>query len=144
MPTMLTWGENSASPLYKMYEAATGIVGTSKLNYGEAKHSMGQAIARMVGVNTYGVDPELTAIKNVQIMQYRMADLDADYKRDIRGVMAQANNAEPGSDKERKWLDKADKLIAEYTIQKMALAGDMQEMMDLSEIHPNLKVKDMK
>lgn len=144
MPTMLTWGENSASPLYKMYEAATGIVGTSKLNYGEAKHSMGQALARMVGINTYGVDPEMTAIKNVQIMQYRMADLDADYKRDIRGVMAQANNAEPGSDKERKWLDKADKIIAEYTIQKMALAGDMQEMMDLSEIHPNLKIKDMK
>jgi len=144
MPTMLTWGENSASPLYKMYEAATGIVGTSKLNYGEAKHSMGQALARMVGINTYGVDPELTAIKNVQIMQYQMADLDAAYKRDIRGVMAQANSAEPGSKKERKWLDKADKLIAEYTIQKMALAGDMQEMMDLSEIHPNLRIKDMK
>ena len=126
MPSLLT----SQGALYKMYEAVTEKVGTSKLNYGEAKHSMGQAIARLFGINVYGVDPEMSAIKNVQVMKYRMADLDSGYKRMIRDPnLTEQDRAE---------------LIAEYRIQKMALASDMQDMMELAEIHPNLKVKDMK
>jgi len=120
---------NSQGAFYKMYEAATGKVGASKLNYGEAKHTMGQAIARLAGINTYGVDPEMTALKNVQVMKYRMADLDLAYKREIRNPNL--------SDEQRA------EIVAEYQMQKMALAYDMQRMAELADINPKLKVKDM-
>ncbi len=121
---------SSQGAFYKMYEAAAGIVGTSKLNYGEAKYTMGQAVGRLIGMNTYPVDPEMSAIKNVQVMKYRMADLDAGYKKMIRDPNL--------SDSER------EKLITEYKMQKMALAIDMTDMAQLAKIHPNLKIKDMK
>ena len=126
MPSLLT----SQGAFYKMYEAATNKVGTSKLNYGEAKHTMGQAVLRILGINTYGVDPEMSAIKNVQVMRYRMADLDAGYKRIIR---------DPNLSKSER-----EKMITEYKMQKLALGIDMQDMADLARVHPNLKIKDMK
>lgn len=126
MPSLIT----SQGAFYKMYESAAGKVGSSKLNYGEAKYSMGQAALRLAGINTYPVDPEMTAIKNVQVMKYRMADLDAGYKKMIR---------DPNISKGER-----DKLITEYKMQKLALAVDMQEMAELSKLHPNLKIKDVK
>ncbi len=126
MPSLVTG--NGA--LYKMYEAGSDKVGTSKLNYGEAKHSMGQAALRILGINVYGVDPSTTAIKNVQVMKYRMADLTAAYKRKIR---------DPNLSEEAR-----NEIILTFQMQVQALQQDMFDMLELSKIHPNLKIKDIK
>jgi hypothetical protein len=125
-PSLIT----SQGAFYKMYEAATDKVGASKLNYGEAKYTMGQAVARIIGMNTYPVDPETSAIKNVQVMKYRLADLDAGYNR----MILDPNHEEA----------EREKLITEYKMQRMALTIDMQDMAELAKIHPNLKIKDIK
>jgi len=118
------------SPFYKMYEAATGKVGASKLNYGEAKFSMGQAIARLAGINTYGIDPETSASKNLMLMKYKKADLQTAYKRLIRNPNI--------SEEERA------KIKMEFEMQMMAMIQDMEEMAELANIHPNLRLKDIK
>jgi hypothetical protein len=126
-----------------MYQSYTEYVGSSSLDYGETKHTMGQAIARLIGINTYGVDPETSARKNLQIMNFEMQELQADYKRKIRNAVAQARQHE-GTDKEQKWIDERDRLIAEMQIQIKARLVDIDEMKDLMDLHPNLKIKDMK
>ena len=126
MPSLITG--NGA--FYKMYEAGSDKVGTSKLNYGEAKHSMGQAALRILGINVYGVDASTTAIKNVQIMKYRMAELMSAYKRKIR---------DPNLS-----VDARKEVILIFQMQAQALQQDMVDMMELAKIHPNLKIKDIK
>jgi hypothetical protein len=139
MPSLFT----SQGAFWKMYQSYTEYVGSSSLDYGETKHTMGQAIARLIGINTYGVDPETSARKNLQIMNFEMQELQADYKRKIRNAVAQARQHE-GTDKEQKWIDERDRLIAEMQIQIKARLVDIDEMKDLMDLHPNLKIKDMK
>jgi len=49
-----------------------------------------------------------------------------------------------GTNKEQKWIDEKDRLIAEMQIQIKARLVDIEEMRDLMDLHPNLKIKDMK
>ena len=107
-------------------------VGGSKLNWGETKTTMPQAVLRLGGINLYSVDPGQTAQKNMMILTYRMSDLDAAYRRKLREAVA--NNREKA----------IEKITATWKMQKEQLAQEMEAMAKLQDVHPNLKIKDIK
>jgi len=129
--------------IYKMWQAAEfevpmlgwkkeKAVGGSKLNWGETKTTMPQAVLRLGGINLYSVDPGQTAQKNMMILTYRMSDLDAAYRRKLREAVA--NNREKA----------IEKITATWKMQKEQLAQEMEAMAKLQDVHPNLKIKDIK
>ena len=126
----------------KIWDAYQGKVGASKINWGEEKYTMGQAVARLFGINTYGIDPEKSVTANLIVMKYELDKTKQAYKSEIRDLVAQKSAAKTKEAKD-KYQEKIDKRIAEMVIAIKAIALDMGEMSKLKNIHPNLKVKDL-
>ncbi len=115
--------------LSRIYQAASGKVSTSRLDYGEEKASLPQALARIIGINLYPIDPEVSRKKNIMQMNRGIRDTRRRMIRELRRL-------QPGSsDEERNKLK--DTYLAEINLR----IKQREDYMDKSEIHPNLKRK---
>ncbi len=115
--------------LSRIYQAASGKVSTSRLDYGEEKASLPQALARIIGINLYPIDPEVSRKKNIMQMNRGIRDTRRRMIRELRRL-------QPGSpDGERNKLK--DTYLAEINLR----IKQREDYMDASEINPNLKRK---
>ncbi len=122
---------NDQGAPWKIALAATGNnLSASKLKYGEPGITASQAIGRLIGINTYGVDPEMTAKANLMNMKYKMEDIKRVYKKLLRNP----NYSEA----------KKKDIKIEMMLQIEALRVDMEVMKELAQVNPKLKVKDTK
>lgn len=122
---------NDQGAPWKIALAATGNnLSASKLKYGEPGITASQAIGRLIGINTYGVDPEMTAKANLMNMKYKMEDIKRVYKKLLRNP----NYSEA----------KKQDIKIEMMLQIEALRVDMEVMKELAQVNPKLKVKDTK
>ena len=132
---------NDMGAPWKMIKSTfTDNVKTNKLEYGEPGYTPLQSTMRLIGINTYPVDPEMTVIKNLQQMKYRQVEMKSAYQRLMRGVYI-SNDMSPEEKKKRK--EKRDKIELEFRLQMAELEAEMREMAELRKVHPNLKVKDI-
>lgn len=107
----------------KMVQAMTGT--TNK--FGDPKATEAQAIAGLLGLNFYGMDPEHTRATNLQVLSkaVQSAEMQLKYRLMDRGLSQ----------------EQRDKYISDYRTRMEELAKKAKTYADESEVPPQLRVK---
>jgi len=108
-----------------MWRAQTGYQSPNKLTYGEPGLTTAQAMARLIGVNIYPIDPNTSREANINRMRYELQELKSMMKKKLRDPNL-TENQRAGT---------YDQYMGELTVREVQLMEYMEE----SEIHPNLE-----
>jgi hypothetical protein len=144
MPTTLGMDFNNpgmgSGTLERIFQSATGKVSTGTLKRGEQSASLPQALGRLLGINLYPIDPELSRSRNIYFMKYDIDDTMKRLKRRIKSM--QPDNVYSDYDPETGYSEKRSKevqsLIEQYSAEIDVRRLQMEEYRAKTYVHPNL------